>query len=508
MAKHALNITREQNFPEWYQEVVARAELADNSVVRGCMVMRPYGYAIWENIRNVLDAKIKAMGVKNAYFPLLIPLEFLEREAEHVEGFAKECAVVTHHRLKAGKDGGLVPDGKLEKPYVIRPTSETIIGESFSKWVQSYRDLPMKINQWANIVRWEMRPRLFLRTSEFLWQEGHNVFETADEAETDARQMLEVYDELLEDTLAISGLLGKKTEDEKFPGAVTTYTIESMMQDGKALQACTSHNLGQNFTKSSGIKFSDRNEKEQFAYSTSWGASTRLIGGLIMSHSDDDGLVLPPKIAPYQAVIIPVIKDDNKADEILAYCNLLKNDLEEESDCCGGHAHEQSENSCCCGNHGYKKNVFYDGKVNVLIDDSHKNSADKKWDWIRKGVPVRIEIGEREVKEKKVFFTRRNQLTEKQTLDFSEFVNSFTSILGDIHNYLLKKSWENLEKNIIEVEEVSKVDEIFKKEVRFVSIPAEWFGNKELEKIMKKHTLTYRCQPFGREDRLIIGKSY
>jgi prolyl-tRNA synthetase len=412
--------------------------------------------------------------VKNAYFPLLIPVEFLEREAEHVEGFAKECAVVTHHKLKAGKDGGLVPDGKLEKPYVIRPTSETIIGESFSKWVQSYRDLPMKINQWANIIRWEMRPRLFLRTSEFLWQEGHNVFETADEAEADAKQMLEVYDELLEGTLAISGLPGKKTEDEKFPGAVTTYTIESMMQDGKALQACTSHNLGQNFSKSSNIKFSDKDGKEQFAYTTSWGVSTRLIGGLIMSHSDDDGLVLPPKIAPYQAVIIPIVNNEARRGDIEAYCEKLRVALGEK----------------------------------ILVDNSFKSASDKKWDWIRKGVPVRIEIGAREVDDKKVFFTRRDKLTEKNTLGFSEFIKSFSGILEDMHDCLLTKSKENLEKNIVEINEVSKVDEIFKKQTCFISIPAKWFGNAKLEAIMKKHTVTYRCQPFDREDRLIIGKSY
>jgi len=358
MAKNALNITRQQNFSEWYQEVVARAELADNSVVRGCMVIKPYGYAIWENIKAVLDKKIKDLGVQNAYFPLLIPIEFLEREAEHIDGFAKECAVVTHHRLKADENGKLEPDGKLEKPYIIRPTSETIIGESFSKWVQSYRDLPMKINQWANVMRWEMRPRMFLRTSEFLWQEGHNVFETSEEAESDSRKMLEVYQDLLENYLAISGLPGKKTEDEKFPGAVNTYTIEAIMQDGKALQACTSHNLGQKFTKASEIKFNDRNEQEQYAYSTSWGATTRLIGGLIMSHSDDDGLVLPPAIAPYKAVIIPVIHDESKTEVIMEYCENLKSELET-----------------------MNNNANY-GKI--FIDNSHENSSNKNWNGLEK----------------------------------------------------------------------------------------------------------------------------
>ena len=374
--KNALKNSRKDNFSEWYQEVIDRSDLAENSCVRGCMVIKPYGFKLWENIKKVLNDKIEELGVENAYFPLLIPLEFLEKEAEHVEGFAKETAVVTHHRLVA-KDGKLIPDGELESPYVIRPTSETIIGESFSKWIHSYRDLPFKINQWANVMRWEMRTRLFLRTSEFLWQEGHNVFATADEAKHDARKMLYVYNDLLQNYLAIGGLCGQKTEDEKFPGAVNTYTIESIMQDGKALQSCTSHNLGQNFTRSSNIKFTAASGLEEFAYSTSWGLSTRIIGALIMSHSDDDGLVLPPKIAPYKLVIIPVIHDENNAAKILEYCDKIKKAT-------GG-----------------------------FVDLSNKTSADKKWDWIRKGAPLRLEIGIKEVESNNIFYIRRDKLIEK-----------------------------------------------------------------------------------------------
>ncbi|MDD3020118.1 MAG: proline--tRNA ligase, partial [Alphaproteobacteria bacterium] len=303
----AITPTRAESFPEWYQSVVKAADMAENSPVRGAMVIKPYGYGIWEQIQRALDDKIKEEGVQNAYFPLLIPLSFISREAEHVDGFAKECAVVTHHRLEMGSEGKLVPSpsAELEEPFVIRPTSETIIGDSMSKWVQSYRDLPLLLNQWCNVMRWEMRTRLFLRTSEFLWQEGHNAFETAEQAEADARKMLEVYRSLYVDFLAMSAFCGEKTADERFPGAVHTYTIESMMQDGKSLQAATSHNLGQNFAKSCQIKFQGRDGNEHFAHTTSWGLSTRSIGGLIMTHGDDDGLRIPPRIAPTQVMILP-----------------------------------------------------------------------------------------------------------------------------------------------------------------------------------------------------------
>ena len=469
--KNALKNNRKDNFPEWYQEVVDRAELAENSCVRGCMVIKPYGFKIWENIKKVLNDKIEELGVENAYFPLLIPLEFLEKEAEHVEGFAKETAVVTHHRLVA-KDGKLIPDGELESPYVIRPTSETIIGESFSKWIQSYRDLPFKINQWANVMRWEMRTRLFLRTSEFLWQEGHNAFVTSKEAEDDAHNMLNVYNDLLQNHLAIYGLCGQKTEDEKFPGAVNTYTIESIMQDGKALQSCTSHNLGQNFARSSNIKFTNSNGQEEFVYTTSWGLSTRIIGALIMSHSDDDGLVLPPKIAPYKIVIIPVIHDENNTIKILEYCEKIK------------------------------------AATGAFIDLSNKTSADKKWDWIRKGAPLRLEIGIKEVENNAVFYVRRDRLMEKNIITFDEFLSTYKGILDDIQNNLLEKNKKFLKDNIIDINDFNELEDIFKNKNCFVSLDKKNWKNENLEKIMDKLSLSYRCLPFEMEDKLIIARSY
>ena len=469
--KNALINNRKSNFPEWYQEVIDKADLAENSCVRGCMVIKPYGYKLWENIKNILNNKIEKLGVQNAYFPLLIPLEFLEKEAEHVDGFAKETAVVTHHRLVA-KDGKLVPDGKLENPYVIRPTSETIIGESFSKWIHSYRDLPFKINQWANVMRWEMRTRLFLRTSEFLWQEGHNVFAKADEAESDAYKMLDIYNDLLQNYLAIYGLCGQKTEDEKFPGAVNTYTIESIMQDGKALQSCTSHNLGQNFTRSSNVKFTSASGQEEFAYSTSWGLSTRIIGALIMSHSDDDGLVLPPKIAPYKIVIVPVIHDENNKSKILEYCEKISN------------------------------------ITGAFIDLSNKTSADKKWDWNRKGAPIRLEIGAKEVDANSIFYVRRDKLYDKNIVSFDEFINTYNNILEEMQSNLLEKNKKFLFDNIVEVDNISQIENIFNEKNVFVSVDKTLWNNNELEKIMEKYNLSYRCLPFNFKNKLIIARSY
>ena len=307
--KTAITPTRDQNFAEWYQQVTKHADMAENSPVRGCMVIRPWGYAIWQNIQKILDIEFEATGHENIYCPLLIPKSFIEREAKHVEGFAKECAVVTHHRLKQAEDGSLQPDGELAEPLVIRPTSETIIGEMFAKWIQSHRDLPLLTNQWANIVRWEMRTRIFLRTSEFLWQEGHTAHADENEAKAEALKMLEVYREFSEDVLAVPVITGEKTASERFPGAVSTYCIEAMMQDGKALQAGTSHFLGQNFSKTFNIKFLDKDNKESFVWTTSWGVTTRLIGALIMTHADDDGLIVPPRIAPTHIVIMPAIQD-------------------------------------------------------------------------------------------------------------------------------------------------------------------------------------------------------
>ena len=325
----AITPTRNEDYPEWYQQVIKASDLAERSPVRGCMVIKPWGYTLWENIVRELDDMFKATGVRNAYFPLFIPLSFLEKEAQHVEGFAKECAVVTHHRLEKGSDGGLLPAGPLTEPLIVRPTSETIIGESFSKWVSSYRDLPILINQWANIVRWEMRTRLFLRTSEFLWQEGHTAHASKDEAVERTRMMLDIYAKLAQDYLAMPVIRGRKTASERFPGAEDTMTIEAMMQDKKALQAGTSHFLGQNFARASNIRFQSTQEKEEYVWTTSWGASTRLIGGLVMIHGDDDGIILPPKVAPSHVALMPIFRTPDDRTEVMEYTERLAEKLKE-----------------------------------------------------------------------------------------------------------------------------------------------------------------------------------
>lgn len=471
--KHALNITREENFADWYQEVVSKADLAENSSTKGAMVVKPYGCAIWEIIKNTLDEKLKSLGVQNAMFPALIPVELLEKEAEHVNGFAKECVVITHHRL-VERNGKLEPDGELERPYILRPTSETIIGESFSKWVKSYRDLPLLINQWANVFRWEMRTRMFLRTSEFFWQEGHCVFANEKEADENARKMLEVYDDLLQNYYAISGIKGQKTEDEKFAGASKTYTIETMMQDCKALQTCTSHNLGQNFAHASEIKFTDENTKEQYAWTTSWGLTTRTIGALILSHSDDDGLVLPPKLAPYQVVIIPVVHDENKKNQIKEYCNKIKKSL----------------------------------NCRVLIDESFDTPQNKKWNWVRKGAPLRLEIGERDMENNSIFFARRDKIMEKNNMSFDEFVAKYQTILDDMQATLLQKTKDNLKAKTLRIETIEELKNVIKKETLFFSIPYNLFSNTELAKLMEENALSFRCIPFDEPSRVIIAKSY
>src|SRR5690554_4064674 len=307
--KTAISPTREENYAEWYQQVIRAADLAETSPVRGCMVIKPWGYSLWEYMQRALDDMFKATGHQNAYFPLFIPLSFLQKEAAHVEGFAKECAVVTHHRLQLNADGKLVPTGELEEPLIVRPTSETIIGDAFARWVQSYRDLPLLVNQWANVVRWEMRTRLFLRTAEFLWQEGHTAHATREEAIEETMKIINVYANFAENYMAMPVIEGLKSENERFAGALDTYTIEALMQDGKALQSGTSHFLGQNFAKAFDVQFADQTGKLEYVWATSWGVSTRLIGALIMSHSDDNGLVLPPKLAPYQVVIVPIYRN-------------------------------------------------------------------------------------------------------------------------------------------------------------------------------------------------------
>lgn len=480
-AKTAIVPMREENFPEWYQQVIKAADLAENSPVRGCMTIKPNGYALWENMQRVFDAKIKALGVQNAYFPLLIPLEFISREAEHIDGFAKECAVVTHHRLEAAPDGkGLVPAGPLEEPYVIRPTSETIIGEAMSRWVQSYRDLPMKLNQWCNVMRWEMRTRMFLRTSEFLWQEGHNAFATAEEAKEDQSKMLAAYVEFAEDTLAVPVIPGEKTPEERFPGAVSTFTIEAMMQDGKALQAGTSHDLGQTFSKSCGITYQGRDGAEQFAYTTSWGISTRLIGAIIMTHADDDGMIMPPRVAPYQVVILPFLKGDGPHDTIM------------------NHAHDLAEKLRGLG-------------VRVLVDERDMRAPDKMWDAVKKGIPVRVEIGEREAEAGQVTHVRRDLGREsKATVAASDFVSGISAMLDDIHDSMLSKARAFMQDNIADVADVAGVKALYASgHSGFARIDAELLGDAALEPVMDEYKLSSRCMPLADNGKkVLIGKAY
>src|SRR5687767_12697666 len=408
----AITPTRAENYPEWYQQVVKAADLAENSDVRGCMVIKPWGYAIWENIQRRLDAMFKATGHENAYFPLFIPMSFLEKEAQHVEGFAKECAVVTHHRLEPDGKGGLrpAPSAQLEEPLIVRPTSETIIGATYARWVQSYRDLPILLNQWANVVRWEMRTRLFLRTTEFLWQEGHTAHATAEEAQEETMRMLGVYADFCENWIGMPVIQGEKTAGERFPGAVSTYTIEAMMQDRKALQAGTSHFLGQNFSKAQEIKFQDQQGQVQYAWTTSWGVTTRLVGALIMTHSDDDGLVLPPKLAPKHAVLLPIYRSPEEKSQVLAYVESLKKELEAQD--------------------------FADGKVRVMIDDRDIRGGDKNWHHVKRGVPLRAEIGPKDIAKNGVFLARRDT-GEKAGVERGQFVATIGQRLADIQSNLL-----------------------------------------------------------------------
>lgn len=476
----AITPTRADNFPEWYQQVIKSADMAENSPVRGCMIIKPYGYAVWENMQRIFDGMIKDLGVENAYFPLLIPLEFISREAAHIDGFAKECAVVTHHRLEADGEGGLKPAGELEEPYVIRPTSETIIGDSMARWIQSYRDLPMKLNQWANVMRWEMRTRLFLRTSEFLWQEGHNAFETAEEARLDALKMIEAYRDFAENYLALPVIVGEKTPDERFPGAINTLTIEAMMQDGKALQAGTSHDLGQTFSKSCGIKFQGRDGDEEFAHTTSWGISTRLIGAMIMTHGDDDGMIMPPRVAPYQVGIIPVLKDDGQQDKILDYAEKLKAALKKLG-------------------------------IRVFVDDRDMRTPDKMWGMVKKGVPIRVEIGGREVDENALTHVRRDLGRDsKAQCGFDEFLDQVQGILNAVHDELLNRAKKFREANIVDLPDLAGLEAHFKGNgIGFARMNSSVVDDPAYEAIKKKYSLTSRCMPLDDEGKtVLIGKAY
>jgi len=386
----AKNITtREKDYSEWYLDVIKAARLADYSPVRGCMVIRPNGYALWEGIQRDLDRRFKETGHVNAYFPVLIPMSFLAKEAEHVEGFAMECAVVTHGGLEKGENG-LVPKGELTEPFVIRPTSETLFGHMYAQWIQSYRDLPMLLNQWANVMRWEMRTRLFLRTAEFLWQEGHTAHETMEEAQEETLRMLDVYASFAEEFLAIPVVKGKKTQSEKFPGAVTTYCIEALMQDGRALQAGTSHNLGQNFARAFEMQYLGRDNQQHLCCTTSWGVSTRLIGALIMTHSDDEGLILPPRLAPTLAAIVPIYKKEDEKEKVLDFCKNLLGQL------CG-----QERLKAALGRQGGREllSVFLDERATqqVVLDMRDERPVEKHFHWEQQGVPFRLEIGPRDV---------------------------------------------------------------------------------------------------------------
>ncbi len=388
--RHALSTTREGDFAQWYQEVVSEAEMAEESGVRGCMVIKPWGYGIWERIQALMDRRIKEAGVENCYFPLFIPLSYFAKEAEHVEGFAKEMAVVTHHRLIQDGKGGLTPDpeAKLEEPLIVRPTSETVIGAAMARWIQSWRDLPLLTNQWANVVRWEMRTRMFLRTSEFLWQEGHTAHADRDDAMAETLRALEMYREFAENVLAMPVIAGEKPENERFPGAVATYSIEAMMQDGKALQAGTSHYLGTGFAEASGIQYQNKEGQQAHAHTTSWGVSTRLIGGVIMTHGDDDGLRVPPAIAPQQVVILPMLRDTDEDAALLAYCEELRAALAKQS--------------------------ALGEPIRVLLDKRPGKATQKRWAWVKKGVPLILEIGGRDAAGGQVSVVRRDRLWREE----------------------------------------------------------------------------------------------
>lgn len=466
MKKTGITPTRSENYSEWYQQVIRSADLAENSPVRGCMIIKPWGYQIWETLHDKLDAAFKATGHKNAYFPLFIPVSFLQKEVEHVTGFAKECAVVTHSRLKLNEQNQLEPSSPLEEPLIVRPTSETIIGESFSHWIQSYRDLPLLINQWANVVRWEMRTRLFLRTSEFLWQEGHTAHATAEEAREETLRMLEIYRKTIEEDMAIPVMIGEKTASERFPGAVSTYTLEGMMQDRKALQLGTSHFLGQNFSKAMGIKFVDTDSVTKYAWTTSWGVTTRLIGALIMVHSDDDGLVMPPRIANCHAVILPIIHDVGQKARIEDYCEKLKQKLQ-----------------------GMK---WY-SPLSIQIDYRDMRGGEKRWQWIKKGACCIIEVGIKEVENDVVTLTWRDHL-QKETLPVNTFVDQFTSGLNLMQKRLFERACAFRNSSMKRIDTLEEFYSFFKGNGGFALV--YWSEDPSSEaKIKEELKVTVRCLP-------------
>ena len=471
MNKSAISPTRQEDFPGWYQEVIKAADLAEMAHVRGCMVIKPWGYGIWERIRDLLDKEIKARGHENAYFPLFIPLSYIQKEADHVEGFAKEMAVVTHHRLEQ-RDGHLVPGGELEEPIVVRPTSEAIIGASMSQWIQSYRDLPLLLNQWANVVRWEMRPRVFLRTSEFLWQEGHTAHSTQQEAMDETIEMFGVYESFAQEVLCVPVVAGEKPPSERFPGADRSFSIEAMMQDGKALQAGTSHFLGQNFAKSADIKFLDHTGELCYAYTTSWGVSTRLIGALVMTHGDDDGLCVPPRVAPHQVVISPITRGEPVDADVLAYAR-----------------------KCSQGLFG---STYCSEPLRVKVDDRLIKSVDKKWQWLKRGVPVLVEIGPRDLEAGTVTFRKRTSFYEADTMKLDDFIVQVPNLLGEVQDELLDRARSNLESNILTDEiDLSAARAYLDQGNGFLL--AKWCGDSACEVAFKEQAATIRCLPRDRK---------
>ena len=456
---------RSNDFSAWYTQVVNRAGLADHGPVKGTMVIKPYGYQLWENIRDIFDRMIKKTGHVNAYFPLFIPKSFLAKEAEHVEGFAKECAVVTHTRLKSDAEKGVVVDteSKLEEEIIVRPTSETVIWSMYKKWIQSYRDLPILINQWANVVRWEMRTRLFLRTSEFLWQEGHTAHATPEEAEKETLDILELYRQLAEDYLAIPVITGLKTDSEKFAGAERTYCIEAMMGDKRALQAGTSHNLGQNFAKAFDVTFQTQDNKEELVWATSWGVSTRLIGAVILTHGDDKGLRLPPKIAPIQLVIIPITKNEDEVKELKAYLKPIKKKLK-------------------------------DSGIRIHEDWTSNSPGFKFNEWEMKGVPLRMEVGPRDVKEKKVVLVKRDD-KEKLFMSINNILEPVQKLLEDIQLSLLEQARDFRDTNTHDVKDYTEFKDVIN---RGGFVRCGWNGDSHTEARIKEETkATIRCIPFN-----------
>ena len=493
MAKELKELTkRAENYSQWYNDLVVKADLAEQSPVRGCMVIKPYGYAIWEKMQQQLDKEFKKAGVQNAYFPLLIPKSFFSREAEHVQGFAKECAVVTHYRLKENEDGSDVvvdPSAKLEEELIIRPTSETIIWNTYKGWIKSWRDLPIMCNQWCNVMRWEMRTRPFLRTSEFLWQEGHTAHATKEEAEAEAQKMLKVYADFAEKWMAVPVIQGVKSETERFAGALDTYTIEAMMQDGKALQSGTSHFLGQNFAKSFDVTFLNKENKPEYVWATSWGVSTRLMGALIMVHSDDNGLVLPPNLAPIQVVMIPIYKNDEQLNAIREKLQPVIRELQAAG-------------------------------VSVKLDDSdNKRPGFKFADYELKGVPVRLAMGARDLENNTIELMRRDTL-EKENVSFDNIAQHVTELLADIQNNLFEKARRYRDAHIYECDNYDEFKTKVKDGGFFL---CHWDGTAETEVKIKEETqATIRCIPFGYEQtegvdmvsgkpakcRVIIARSY